>query len=275
MATSQPIPGAQGDTRPVIVSVRGVDKVYRSAHEVVYALKGINLDIYQSEYLSIMGPSGSGKSTLFNMIGALDRPSGGEIMVGSVSLPKLGSSELSYFRCRHIGYVFQSYNLIQSLTAMENVLLPLTFLGLEDDLAQARAEEVLRFVGLGDRLTHTPGQLSGGQQQRVAIARALANRPAILLADEPTANLDLKTGAMVIEIFKRLSSDLGVTVITATHDHKMLAVSDRILWIKGGQVDKIRYVKDMDIDTGSIGGEGAKAAGGSGEGPAKDPQGGA
>jgi len=240
----------QGQT---IVSVKGVDKVYRSGHEDVYALKGIDLEIYQSEYLSIMGPSGSGKSTLFNMIGALDKPSAGEITVGSVSLPKLGSRELSYFRCRHIGYVFQSYNLIQSLTALENVLLPLTFLGTDDDAARTRAEEVLAFVGLSDRLDHTPSQLSGGQQQRVAIARALANNPAILLADEPTANLDLVTGEKVIEIFKRLSTEHGVTIITATHDHKMLSVSDRIVWIKAGQVDKIRRTKDMAIKVGTIG----------------------
>jgi putative ABC transport system ATP-binding protein len=252
-ATASPSSATAASGQNVIVSVRGVDKVYKSAHELVYALRGIDLDIFQGEYLSIMGPSGSGKSTLFNMIGALDRPSAGEITVGKVSLPKLGSGELAYFRCRHIGYVFQSYNLIQSLTALENVLLPLTFLGTPDAEAQARAEEVLRFVGLGDRMTHTPGQLSGGQQQRVAIARALANRPAILLADEPTANLDVNTGQMVIDIFKDLSTRFGVTIITATHDHKMLAVSDRIIDIKGGRVDRIRLVKDMNIRTGTIG----------------------
>jgi putative ABC transport system ATP-binding protein len=255
IATSNPAPPAPSapGRGGRIVHVQGVDKVYKSGHELVYALRGIDLEIYQGEYLAIMGPSGSGKSTLFNMIGALDRPSRGEITVGSVSLPKLGSRELSYFRCRHIGYVFQSYNLIQSLTALENVLLPLTFLGVEDAQALARATEVLTFVGLADRLTHTPAELSGGQQQRVAIARALANQPSILLADEPTANLDVANGQMVIDIFKNLSRSLGVTVITATHDHKMLAVSDRIMEIKNGQVDRIRRVKDMTIRTGSIG----------------------
>lgn len=239
---------------PTIVSVRGVDKIYKSGAELVYALKGIDIDVYQGEYLSIMGPSGSGKSTLFNMIGALDKPSNGEVTVGKVSLPKLASRELSYFRCRHIGYVFQTYNLIPSLTALGNVLLPLQFLGVEDDKARARAEEVLDFVGLKERLDHTPDQLSGGQQQRVAIARALANNPAILLADEPTANLDVVTGEKIIEIFKELSAQHGVTVITATHDHKMLAVSDRIVWIKLGQVDKIRRAKEMDIKVGTIDG---------------------
>jgi putative ABC transport system ATP-binding protein len=238
-----------------IVIVKGVDKVFRSGSEEVHALRGIDLEIERGEYLAIMGPSGSGKSTLFNMVGALDRPTRGEITVGGVSLPRLSSTELSYFRGRHIGYVFQSYNLIPSLTALENVMLPVVFLGADDATARARAAEVLEYVGLGHRLDHTPGELSGGQQQRVAIARALANKPTILLADEPTANLDLKTGEMIIEIFKKLSVELGVTVISATHDHKMLAVSDRIVWIKGGQVDRIRKVSEMDIRTGSIGGQ--------------------
>jgi putative ABC transport system ATP-binding protein len=238
-----------------IVTVSGIDKVFKSGSEEVYALRGIDLTIERGEYLAIMGPSGSGKSTLFNMIGALDKPTRGEIAVGGVSLPKLSSLELSYFRGRHIGYVFQSYNLIPSLTALENVMLPVVFLGASDAEARTRACEVLDYVGLGDRITHTPGELSGGQQQRVAIARALANKPAILLADEPTANLDLVTGEMVIGIFKKLSTELGVTVISATHDHKMLAVSDRIVWIKGGRVDRIRKVSEMDIRSGSIGGE--------------------
>ena len=243
-------PTAAGE--PIVV-VRGVDKVFKSGAEEVFALRGIDLDIMRGEYLSIMGPSGSGKSTLFNMVGALDRPSRGEITVGGVSLPKLSSAELSYFRGKHIGYVFQAYTLIPSLTALENVMLPIIFLGESDDAARKRATEVLEYVGLGERLTHTPGQLSGGQQQRVAIARALANNPTILLADEPTANLDLKTGEMIIEIFKKLSIDFGVTVISATHDHKMLKVSDRIVWIKAGQVDKIRKVSEMNISVGSIG----------------------
>ncbi len=243
-----------GATATPLITVTGVDKIYRSGGEQVFALKGIDLTIYQGEYLAIMGPSGSGKSTLFNMIGALDRPSNGEITVGSVSLPKLASRELAYFRGKHIGYVFQAYNLIAALTAIENVMLPLTFLGVDDQAARVRAVEVLTFVGLDHRLDHTPGQLSGGQQQRVAIARALANKPAILLADEPTANLDLKTGAMVIDIFKNLSVEFGVTVISATHDHKMLAASDRIVDIKAGRVDRIRKVAEMAITEGSIGG---------------------
>ena len=237
-----------------IVQVRGVDKIYKSGTEKVYALRGIDLDIHTGEYLAIMGPSGSGKSTLFNMIGALDKPSNGEITVGGVSLPKLSSRQLAYFRGKHIGYVFQAYNLIPALTAVENVMLPITFSGVDDATARARAIEVLEFVELGHRLDHTPGQLSGGQQQRVASARALANKPTILLADEPTANLDQVTGAKIIQIFKELSVKFGVTIISATHDHRMLAISDRIVWIKQGQVDKIKKASEMHIDLGSIGG---------------------
>ena len=240
------------DEKEVLIEVRGVDKIYRTGDEVVYALHGVDLDVFAGEYLSIMGPSGSGKTTLFNAIGALDTPTNGEIRIGGVSLPSLSSLELSYFRCKNIGYVFQSYNLIPFLTATENVTLPLIYLGVEDDEAVKRAHEVLTYVGLGERLTHKPGELSGGQQQRVAIARALANDPPILLADEPTANLDLDTGQHIIEIFKQLSVDFGTTVISATHDHKMLAKSDRICWIKGGEVDRLQLVSEMDISVGAI-----------------------
>ncbi len=240
------------EEREILVTVRNVDKTFKMGDETVHALKGINLDIFQGEYLSVMGPSGSGKSTLFNMIGALDKPSKGEVLVGGVSLPKLSSLELSYFRCKHIGYVFQTYNLIPFLTAMGNVSMPLTFLDKPEDEIMERAEKVLNYVGLGDRLWHTPDELSGGQQQRVAIARALANDPAIILADEPTGNLDLDTGEQIIEIFSTLVREQGVTVITATHDHKMLASSDRIVWIEDGELDKIQDVSSMDINVGKI-----------------------
>jgi len=241
------------EDRPPVVEMSGLAKTYEGARPID-ALVGCDLRIERGEYLAIMGPSGSGKSTLFNMIGALDKPSNGEITVGGVSLPKLSSRQLAYFRGKHIGYVFQAYNLIPALTAVENVMLPITFSGVDDATARARAIEVLEFVELGHRLDHTPGQLSGGQQQRVAIARALANKPAILLADEPTANLDQVTGAKIIQIFKELSVKFGVTIISATHDHRMLAISDRIVWIKQGQVDKIKKASEMQIDLGSIGG---------------------
>ena len=238
--------------KEVLVEVRGVDKIYAKGGETVYALHDINLDIYRNEYVSIMGPSGSGKSTLFNMIGALDVPSAGQVSVGGVSLPSLKSSELSYFRCKHIGYVFQSYNLIPWLTALGNVMLPLTFLGVPEETARERAKHVLDLVGLGHRLDHTPGECSGGQQQRIAVARALANDPSIILADEPTANLDQKTGQEIIELMKELCVSEGVTVITATHDFKMLKASDRIVWIAGGAVSKVEDVANLDIRVGGI-----------------------
>ena len=238
--------------KEVLVEVRGVDKIYAKGGETVYALHDINLDIYRNEYVSIMGPSGSGKSTLFNMIGALDVPSAGQVSVGGVSLPSLKSSELSYFRCKHIGYVFQSYNLIPWLTALGNVMLPLTFLGTPEEKARERAKHVLELVGLGHRLDHTPGECSGGQQQRIAVARALANDPSIILADEPTANLDQKTGQEIIELMKELCVSEGVTVITATHDFKMLKASDRIVWIAGGAVSRVEDVSNLDIRVGGI-----------------------
>lgn len=249
MSTAQKTPRSNAD---VLVAVRGVNKVFTKGEEKVYALRDVDLDVYRNEYLSIMGPSGSGKTTLFNMVGALDKPTDGEVRVGGVALPKLSSQELSYFRCKHIGYVFQTYNLIPWLTAIGNVMLPLTFLGEPEAKAKARAKEVLDLVGLGHRLEHTPGECSGGQQQRIAIARALANDPAIILADEPTANLDQKTGEEIIQLLSHLCKQQGVTVITATHDHKMLAASDRIVWIKGGRVDRVENVADMNISVGSI-----------------------
>jgi len=238
--------------RQPFITVQNVCKIFGRGENAVYALSGINLEIYRQEYISIMGPSGSGKSTLFNMIGALDRPSGGVIKVGDVSLPQLSPLQLAYFRCRYIGYVFQSYNLIGHLSALDNTAMPQILLGVPRKQAEKRATELLEFVGLQGRLTHKPLELSGGQQQRVAIARALANNPTILLADEPTANLDLKTGGGIIDIFKNLTKEFGVTVISATHDHRMLKASSRIVWIDQGKIDHIENVEDLDIDTGSI-----------------------
>jgi len=235
-----------------LFTIRGLSKEFRLGKQSVYALRDVDLDIYRGEYLSVMGPSGSGKSTLFNMIGALDRPSAGTIRVADIDLTSLGQRELAYFRGNHIGYIFQAYNLIYSYTAVDNVALPLLFSGLSPAQATARAEEVLVQVGLEHRLTHRPDELSGGQQQRVAIARALANRPAIILADEPTANLDTHTGEEIIALLAQLVKEEGVTVVTATHDHKMLAASDRIVWIKDGQVDRLQRRQDLDIRIGGV-----------------------
>ena len=235
-----------------LIRVRGVSKTYQLKREVVHALRDVTVDIVRGEYLSIMGPSGSGKSTLFNIVGALDRPSSGSVQIGPLDLTRLSSRQLAYVRSNYIGYVFQAYNLIPSLTAIKNVGLPRLFAGATPEEADQAAAAKLEQVGLGHRLSHRPGELSGGQQQRVAIARALVNDPTIILADEPTANLDLATGAEVISILKKLSVEQGVTVITATHDHKMLANSDRVLWIASGQVDKIQKRHELRIDQGKI-----------------------
>jgi putative ABC transport system ATP-binding protein len=239
-------------TRDVIIQCRGLTKTYQMGREQVYALRDMDLDVLRGEYLSVMGPSGSGKSTLFNMIGALDKPSGGTVTIAGVDLTAQTSLQLAYFRNRHIGYIFQAFNLIPSLTAIRNVMLPLLFSGMDNHQADARAKEVLEEVGLGHRLHHRPDELSGGQQQRVAIARGLAMEPSIMLADEPTANLDLHTGEEIINILRGLCDHHGVTVITATHDHKMLDKSDRILWIKDGTRDRLENREDLDIRVGKI-----------------------
>ena len=239
--------------KEVLIKVEHVNKEFRLGKKTtVYALKDINLEIFKGEYLSIMGPSGSGKSTLFNMIGALDTPTSGFVEVAGINLTKLSPRELAHFRGNHIGYVFQAYNLLPAYDAITNVTMPLLFCGMEPEKARERAIEVLEMVGLGHRLTHRPDEMSGGQQQRVAIARALANEPAIILADEPTANLDLVTGEEIISLISDLSKRLGVTVVTATHDHKMLATSDRILWIKDGAVDRLERREDLNIKVGSV-----------------------
>jgi putative ABC transport system ATP-binding protein len=235
-----------------LIEIRDVSKVYDLGHQKVYALRDMQLDIFRGEYLSIMGPSGSGKSTLFNMIGALDRPSTGTIQVAGVTLNTLTSRELAYFRGKHIGYVFQQFNLLAAYNAIDNVAMPLIFNGWEQARAEERSKQILERVGLGERMTHRPDELSGGQQQRVAIARALANEPAIVLADEPTGNLDLHTGEEIIKLLAELSRELGVTVISATHDHKMLATSDRILWIKDGQKDRLERREDLNIRVGTV-----------------------
>ena len=235
------------------ISIRGIEKTFVLGKTEVRALKGIDLEVHRGEYLSIMGPSGSGKSTLFNMIGALDAPSAGNIEVAGHRLNALTRRQLAYFRCKHIGYVFPSFNLIPAYDATDNVAMPLVFSGQTYQDACNRARTILSRVGLEHRLTHLPDELSGGQQQRVAIARALANQPAIILADEPTANLDLQTGGEIIALLKELSGETGTTVITTTHDHEMLAVSDRIVWIKDGQVDRVEKREDIAIKVGTVG----------------------
>ncbi len=243
------------DERREIVHTQDVTKVYTMGSEEVHALRGITCTIYSGEYISIMGPSGSGKSTFFNMVGGLDKPSAGEVYIDEVDIAQLGVYELAWLRCRKIGYIFQTFNLIMVMNAIENVSLPMIFAGLSADEARDKAAQLLGLVGLGDRLTHRPVEMSGGQQQRVAIARALANDPAIILADEPTGNLDLRTGREIIELLTAMKEERGVTIITATHDHKMLAASDRVIWVTDGQISRIQNREELDIRVGSIAGE--------------------
>lgn len=236
-----------------IVRVTNVTKSFQLGKLEVQVLKGINLEITAGDYISIMGPSGSGKSTLFNMIGGLDKPTSGKVFIDEVDISQLDAYELAWLRCRKIGYIFQTFNIIPVMTALENVTLPMTFAGMNDDLAVEKGIQLLELVGLGDRFQHKPFELSGGQQQRVAVARALANDPAIILADEPTGNLDLTTGEEIINLLKRLSQERGVTIISATHDIKMLNVSDHVVWIRDGRVDKIENRDELSISVGRIG----------------------
>jgi putative ABC transport system ATP-binding protein len=236
-----------------IVRVSKVTKTFKLGKVDVRALKGVDLDIIAGRYVSIMGPSGSGKSTLFNMIGGLDKPSSGKVFIDEVDIAQLDAYELAWLRCRKIGYIFQTFNLIQVMTALENVTLPMIFGGMGNEAAIEKGMELLDLVGLGDRYQHKPFELSGGQQQRVAVARALANDPAIILADEPTGNLDLNTGEEIIALLKNLSWERKVTVISATHDIKMLNVSDQVIWIRDGQIEKIEERADLTISVGSVG----------------------
>lgn len=222
-----------------VIELRNILRHYQMGDEKVKALDGVDLNIGRGEYVSIVGPSGSGKTTLFNLIGGLDKPTDGNVFIDGVDISQLDAYELAWLRCRKIGYIFQSFNLIQVLTALENVALPTVFAGTPNDEGNRKAEKLLERVGLKDRIHHRPGELSAGQQQRVAIARALANDPAIILADEPTGNLDLNTGMEIIDLLHGLNKSQGLTLVAATHDLKMIRASDRIVWMRDGQVEKI------------------------------------
>lgn len=240
---------SKSEAASCIIRAVDVKKVYRTGTQETHALRGATLEIHRGEYLSIMGPSGSGKSTLFNMIGALAKPSSGKVYIDQVDVAQLDFDELAWFRCRKIGYIFQSYNLIGTMTCLENVTLPMSFAGMDAEAGRERGIELLKLVGLEHRVLHKPGELSGGQQQRVAIARSLANRPEIVLADEPTANLDQHTGEEMIELLAKLRDGLGVTIIAATHDLKMLKRSDRILWISDGRIERVARPGEIDFSS--------------------------
>ncbi|MDP7365456.1 MAG: ABC transporter ATP-binding protein [Candidatus Latescibacteria bacterium] len=244
---------ALGET---IVDVRDVTMVYnaknRDESTHVHALRGLSVQVYENEFFAIMGPSGSGKSTLFNQIGALQTPTSGEVLIEGVNLASLTPQKLAAVRCFELGYIFQTYNLLPVMSALMNVALPTIFAGLTTTEGEKRAMECLEIVGLDDRAHHLPSELSGGQQQRVAIARAFVNKPRIILADEPTGNLDSNTGQTIIDYMKSLQKEMGSTIITVTHDDKMLSSADRMAWIRDGALERIANREDIDIRMGSI-----------------------
>lgn len=204
-----------------LISLKNVSKIYKMGQVEVPALRGITLDVHPGEFVVLFGPSGSGKSTALNMLGALDQPTGGQVILEGRDIAHMSESNLAKFRGKKIGFVFQSFNLLSSLTALENVMLPMSFQDTSEEYRKKRAAKLLEEVGLADRVNHLPTELSGGQQQRVAIARSLANDPDIIIADEPTGNLDSKTGQMVIDMLKDLHVKKKKTVIIVTHDREL------------------------------------------------------
>ena len=219
----------------MIINVKDIKKSYTVGTQEVNALRGINLSVEKGEFISIMGPSGSGKTTLMNIIGCLDTPSSGEYELNGSLVSKLEDDELARIRNKEIGFVFQSFNLLARNSVLDNVMLPLKYAGFKKSEAVKKSNEVIDKVGLSDRLAHTPAELSGGQQQRVAIARALVNKPSIIFADEPTGNLDSKTGKEVMTIFKELNAS-GQTIILITHEESIANQSNRIITIKDGLI---------------------------------------
>lgn len=220
----------------MIIKTNNIKRVFEVGSETVHALKGINLNVESGEFISIMGPSGSGKTTLMNIIGCLDTPSSGEYFLNNQLVNDLNADQLAIIRNKEIGFVFQSFHLLAKNSALNNVLLPMRYAGADMNEAEKRAKYVLEQVGLSDRINHGPSELSGGQQQRVAIARALVNKPSILFADEPTGNLDSKTGEDVMNLFKGLNQE-GQTIILITHEEHVAMQSKRIVNIKDGLIE--------------------------------------
>lgn len=238
-----------------LLGARNLRRDYRMARggEVVHAVRGVSLEVGSGDYLAIVGPSGSGKSSLLNLLGAIDTPDEGELTIAGRRIEMMGDRELTAFRLRNIGFVFQRFYLLPVLTARENVELPMAEAGVSRAERRSRASELLRYVGLAQRERHRPTQLSGGEQQRVAIARALANRPALLLADEPTGELDARTGEEIIELFGRLNAD-GTTLIVVTHDEDLAGAARRVVHMKDGAIvhQEVSRVRARDDHTSTI-----------------------
>ncbi len=219
-----------------IVKLEDVWKIYQLGKVEVPALRGVDLEIKKGDFVSLMGPSGSGKSTFLHIIGCLDLPSKGRVFLDDKDISSLSENELAQIRARKIGFVFQQFNLLSNLSALENVALPMAFLGKSEEKRKERAKELLISFGLENRLFHKPAELSGGEQQRVALARALANNPEAVVADEPTGNLDSKTGALIMEILAKLHNEQKKTVIIVTHDKNVAAYGEKIVFLKDGKI---------------------------------------
>ena len=240
------VPSKKGINVPVLsgkrkelIRLRNVSKFYEMGDSVVKALNGVNLKVFEGEFIAIMGPSGSGKSTAMNLVGSLDVPTKGTIYLDGEDISTLEESDLAQIRGKKIGFIFQSFNLIANLTVKENVMLPMTFQGMDIEERADKAEELLKLVDLGERMDHYPGEISGGQMQRVAIARSLANDPEVILADEPTGNLDRKTGTVVMEFLEKMNKE-GKTVIVVTHDANLAReYADVVYWLLDGELDRV------------------------------------
>jgi putative ABC transport system ATP-binding protein len=220
----------------IIIELQDVWRTYIMGDAKVHALRGINLKVHKGEFVAIMGPSGSGKSTAMNMVGCLDIPTKGKVLLDGQNISSLHESDLAQIRGRKIGFIFQKFNLINTLSAKENIMLPMIFQGMPENERHDRAENLLKLVDLQDRADHRPNELSGGQQQRVAIARSLAVEPEVILADEPTGNLDSKTGASVMDFLKKLHNEKGTTIIMVTHDEHVARNAQRIEMLKDGEI---------------------------------------
>jgi len=220
----------------IVIGLKGIKREFNLGDETIHALKEINLDIYKNEYVALMGPSGSGKSTLMNILGCLDTPSAGQYFLEGNDVSKSSDNELAAVRNKQIGFIFQTFNLIPRLTTIENVALPLIYAGWSKKDRDARAKEVLQQVGLGDRMKHKPNELSGGQRQRVAVARALVNNPSLILADEPTGNLDTKTSYEIMKLFEEIHNN-GNTLVVVTHEEDIAAYTHRIVRMRDGLVE--------------------------------------
>tara|TARA_Y100000034_G_scaffold96442_1_gene117434 strand:- start:403 stop:1245 length:843 start_codon:yes stop_codon:yes gene_type:complete len=228
----------------IIIQLKGVSKHYHMGDTVVKAVDGVDISIDEGDFVAIMGPSGSGKSTSMNLVGSLDIPSKGKVFLGDEDISELSESDLAQIRGKKIGFIFQSFNLIPNLTAKENIMLPMMFQGIDIFEREKVAEDLLTKVELGKRMDHYPNQLSGGERQRVAIARALSNDPEVILADEPTGNLDTKTGEKVMEFLENLNKE-GKTIIMVTHEPELAeAHANRVYWLRDGKIEKITHKKN-------------------------------